>query len=560
METARHRADCIRKDCEKQERVSEERAAHFEYEKQRLKSKFEEAINGLLKIAANTIAAELKTTDFNSRFQAAVLNIPYKRDLEEEYLSNEASGRGRFTRDRDLYKLYLHEEFENCIRRELKPALDQSAEEGIKTLSQIFCDDVGLASEERDTFHHRLKAKHLQKTCECLQKVLNNMLQSLHRALPSFTDAFLNQTFAGAPAIAASLFDAIFDRNARALAKESRWQDFRSTLAQKCCAILEKMVDPAAIERCHRDLTYPSLFLNQTMDIMAKLYVETSQWHPDKTARMNEVAHLMDSCDVYLEDTLVPLSSAFNAVQGANLDLWSLSADMVTPGGRIRGTSSDEMGAVYRAELKQTPSSDAVDVYVRQLSGDFCALHVCNQTRASPAFNHPNILHCYGAFYENNHVYVVTERWKKTVKSASSEADSCCLEQRLRIAVELTELCLQMTPRIPIEQLKPSALYIGRDNCVKVNCQTYKPSLLGRIAAPHKDLHQPKQINQALGLIFHRLFMPIDGLRSISQSLRSLVNHLRTQADVSDPCDIIPMTHILHRLKTDEVSGKLLNC
>ncbi|CAF4245040.1 unnamed protein product [Rotaria sp. Silwood2] len=298
-----------------------------------------------------------------------------------------------------------------------------------------------------------------------------NMLRSLRRQLIKFTEVFLSYHLIKTPVIASSTSDAPLDRNSSALAKRNRRPKFLQKLAQEFSKELRQLSKSSSTEKRQQDLNQLQECTRDTMNVFEKLYVGTTEQMDENTNQCKEATAVLAWCNHYQEETILPLRSTLNSLLASHFDRWSLSADMIYSKKPANGLSNDEMNHVFKAKLKYTRTCTPIPVYLRRLSGDFCALHVCNQTRSIDKLRHPNILHCYGAYREGNDVYVVTEPWKMLLKTAINGNWNLSLEQSLQMAVELTELCSQMPLIISNEQLTPDKLVIGKESHIKLNLQ-----------------------------------------------------------------------------------------
>ncbi|CAF2048888.1 unnamed protein product, partial [Rotaria magnacalcarata] len=512
-----YRAASIIKNHKKQQTTSTKRRSYFQNNQRRLRMKCHDLMVHLLGNGSDKIVEELKSNEFDSRFEQFTERIPFEANIEEHVNLSQPLSRELIINELDLYRLHVQKEFESYIKREFHPLLSTIASDSIHELGTMFCKDFCLSINEQNSFLENFKIEHLQNMLQSYQKILSTMWTSLQPQLVRFSEVFLSHYRIGTPTMITSIFDVILGRDDRALSDRSCWEAFCLKLAQKYRKKLIKLKKTK-----YQDAAHHQQCIDDAMMIVEQVFVGTQQQISGNINRCKKAKELLTRCNEYQVEKIPKLRCTLNKVVASRTDRWSLTENMIHSIELVDGLPNDRVTFIFKAKLEYKRTHKPVTVYVRRLSGTFCALHVCNQTRSIDDLNHPNVLHYYGAYRKGKNVYVVTEPWKESLRVVLNHAANLQLEHRLQMAVELTEICLDMFGIISIEQLTLDNLFITNKRHIKVNLLTYQPPFLVQSDDNRDELRSEISIIPVLGGILNQLFTTDEDNGVVYRHLRSL--------------------------------------
>ena len=534
--------------------VSNERKQIYTNSVERMKKKIPELLEQRFIQGTSNILNSLQAPEFDTHFQQAVIKISFPRSVGEQLGSTEILNREAAVKELELYKIYLQREFKKCTQNILEPLLNNLTSTSIQDLGKMASEDFCLAHDEKESFLLQLEVLSYPTILNYYRQILSEMLRGIKHQFVHFTEVFLSYYLIGTPEIFSSVFDVLCRRNVQALANENCWNRFRRKLSGKFRHALLKLGQQKQTERRYYS---PNSLLQCTEEILKsieQLYVGSEERMIANSARESSAMNLLTVCNHYNDDIIPTLRATLNTTQVSRQEHWSLSPDMIFITDDRHRSLDDGTSHIVKAKLRRNLTSEPIPVYVRRLTGDFCASHVCSQTSASYETVHENILHCYGAYFQNDKVYVVTEPWQSSLRTVLNDVQNFPLEQRIQLAIELTETCIRFHSSLSIGHLSLDTLVVSQDRRVKMNLITYKPFVTLSHEHDHNETRRGMQIIQALGTIFKDLFMWNQSIVQIPRSLHLFVEHCCLKMEGSNDGSLT-MDWILGNLKIEQVSS-----
>lgn len=552
IETVQSKITSIRRKCDEIKETNNTRQPRFIHHQHRLKLKLSECSKQILEDACSEIVKELNTKQFDIDFNQSIATVSFSDNIGQHLESNIGSNKESAKKRLEQHRMCLQLKFESFTKQHAESFLNNLASEASYKIGQLFCEDFGLPNNEKNLFLEQLKVMHVKIMLMFLQNILQNMLKSLRRKLIKFSEAFLSQYPVRTSKILSSIFASISDRNGSMLSEQNSWEIFRDELARKFRSEFNEFCKLSPDETRNYWIDDIQECTEATMHVIKDAYIGTTSGMKDVEHLGEKVVHLQKFCNDFNKQQILPPRSMLNKVLVSCADRWSLSETMIHSEANINDPSGKDMDHIFRGQLKYTEMCEPLPVYVRRLSGDFCTLDIWKQTCSLPAINHPNILHCYGAYRKKENVYIVTEPWHQSLKIELDQDNNFHLEKSLQIAVQLTEICLQMHSLISIEQITLDNILIIDDSHVKVNLLKYRLPMFLPNKEENNTSDKEAQCIQALGIIFHRLFANGDYNIPVVQELHSLVKHCRQHKNNTQH-QTLSLKTILHILMVKQV-------
>lgn len=535
--------------------VSSARKEIYRNSMERMKKKIAELFEQLFTEGTTHILNYLQTPEFDIRFQQAVIEIPFPRRVGEELDSIETLNQKAIVKELELYKIYLQHEFKKCTQNILEPFLHRLASTAVQDLGKMTSEDICLEHDEKESFLLQFNALGYPTVLHYHRQILSKMLHSIKHQFVHFTEVFLSYYLIGTPQIVSSVFDVLLRRNAEALANENCWNRFRRKLSEKFRHALSKVGQQKQADQRYYPLNSLLQCTDEILKSIEQVYVGNEEQVIANTTRENSAMNLLTLCNHYIDDIIPTLRATLNKTQVSRQDRWSLSPSMVSVIEDELNPVNDGTSHIVKAKLRRNSTSEPIPVYVRRLSGDFCALHVCNQTNSSYEPAHENILHCYGAYFQNDEVFVVTEPWQSPLRTILDDVHNFPLQQRIQLAIELMEVCIRFHSSLPIDHLSLDTLVVSQDRRIKMSLITFKPAMILSHENEHDETRREMQIILALGGIFKELFMLDQNVLQIPRSLYLVVERSCLKMErIGDAS--LTMNWILGNLKIEQVTSQ----
>lgn len=472
----------------------------------RLELKFHEKVIDHFTKATHEIIEELKSPSFQDIFQLIFSRTQYQPNIIKQSTSNFAPVKQIIANNMVQYKRYLYCCAEDYTRDVLISLLDRLTVDLIETIASIFTYDMNPSNIKRRTFRKRLQKISQTTLLKFHQDILNSILRNIRPSSIDMNTVIESDYLSNSNQ---SVFDPShqsFVHDTQDFSQENNWSKFRLKTGKQFCIDLKKLdkshsaakkyINPNILDDCTK----------YVMVAIRSIYKDAPTTKDNSSSGETNVQDALDKCIYYLTNIIPLIRAKLNEAHIMNPDWWPITSDMVHVDSSSDNITNDYARRTKEAILKRGPTDDLIKVNLRRLSGDFCAAHVRLQKDSIGELRHPNILHHHGAYCTDDGIIIVTEPWKMTLREAVTSGSVRSLNLRLQVAIELTELCLDMKLQLSAEQLTPDTIVITQDNQIKVNIATMKPQSYFNFEYGGTRTANHMNISRALGTIFKFLF------------------------------------------------------
>lgn len=534
-----------------EQRVEQEN--NFSSHCSRLELKFREKIIDHFTKVAHEIIGEFQKLHYQHAFKLAFTQIPYQPHLLQRSTSTLASVKKTIANSMSQEKQSLDFYIEHCTHYVLKPLLDTLTIDLIEIIASVFLYDMAPSNISRRKFRQRLKKISQTTFLKFHQDILNSILQSVRPSSINM-DAVIRPDYL--PNMTQSVSDSFpqsFAYDAHDYSQQDDWRKFGSKFCKEFLTDLKKLDKSRSAVKRYINLKRLDECIEYGMVAIKSLYINHPATQDKRNSRVNNMQDVLEKCIYYLKNVIPLLRKRLNEIHMMNPNWWPITPSMIHIERSHDHTTHDYIYQSKDAILKRGPACDHVKVRLRRLSGEFCAAHVRLREDSTNALRHPNILHFHGVFCTDGDVIIVTEPWEMTLREAVTSGSVQSLNLRLQMAIQLTELCVDMGSKISAEQLKPDSIVITQDHQIKVNIATLKPP--SHLNSEHGDTRIANRTNilSGLGTIFKFLFMQSQENSETIPSLCLLINRC---SDETAKGHFKPPTleEILGTLKFEQVS------
>lgn len=493
------------------------RKKNFEQAKSRLVAKTSPIVIEFNQTVVETVISTFKSDDFKNRFMAAA--IAYKiptdgfnwNDLEKQLFENiekraypmlDIFGRIRNrTKLTDEYELKLRTAIKLNYRSNTKAAVGQvdyykvgiqlyliawindnlatilleKAKIPTDTILEVCKNDLQIFNNEINDSYRLLLDENARNPVikQNYRSVLNTMITNHVKKFSGVAKAAVVVGTFGLALLVELVYDHIKGYTLTNIEKDP--EPFQKAVAERLYErISDKLNNSVEKQKIIDQInTKPFAFIGDVLEPFERAYTEIEQLTQQQQAA-NNTEIWKSICLKYLQK-IHSILKGFDNMKGTAINHWSLECSQIHPQPNIRYSSSADNSIIKDGTLTVF-HENIIDrpVVIRALMDDRNILQICEQTKKVHFINHPNILHCYGAYYHDSIVHIVTEPWTQTLENILGTTQ-LNLKNILHIGLQISEaiqfLQNQKESYIHIDSiaLHTNSIMISDDFQVKLN-------------------------------------------------------------------------------------------